>query len=65
MEYVTSTKVRAFPADTWDECDFRERSFGYEAGCVGRNSGGAGSGACHLLTRVEIVSIELVEAESA
>lgn len=58
IEYVSRTECRAFPADTWDECDFRLRMFAFKGGCVGRSEGRAVSGACQLLTRVRIISIE-------
>lgn len=56
-EYVSRTECRAFPADTWDEDEFRVRAFAF--GCAERVRGGAGSGVCGMLTRIQIVSIEL------
>lgn len=60
IEYVSRTECRAFPADTWDEDDFRARAFAFEGGCLERRLGAGKSGACRLLTRIQIVSIELV-----
>ena len=60
IEYVSRTECRAFPADTWEEGDFRVRAFAFEGGCVERRLGAGKSGACRLLTRIQIVSIELV-----